>query len=269
MSLESKVNPGYRHGYVVTNQHVIDTAGCPVVRAVSHTSKVRIWDLSPSDWIPHPERDDVAVCYLNLWDEPEMFTSVDVDSFFLDFERMADLEIGVGDDVFMVSGLQNYDGGERNEPIMRFGSLALGKPIEVEQRERSRCQESFIVEMRSVSGHSGSPVFVWLPSHTTRVRRPATARSEMRLLGIDWGHMDPKYGAIANVVPCWKIWEVIDMEFEKQRRVADEAERKRRQSAPLAVMDSNGPQFTKEDFESALKKASRRVTPLKSDEENS
>jgi len=98
------------------------------------------------------------------------------------------------------------------------------------------------------------------------------------LLGIDWCHLcdttivkdkdgaDLPYGykvsqntGMAGVIPAWKIAEVLNCEvFVKDRQ--KEAERSAKASSGISLDVAGKPgKFTKDDFESALKKASRKL----------
>ena len=117
------------------------------------------------------------------------------------------------------------------------------------------------------------------------VNIPQTAFDSMNpkgpyLLGIDWCHLcdtspvtdkDGKkleYGwkvsqntGMAGVIPAWKIAEVLNCEvFVKDRE--KEAERIAKASAGIVLDVAEKPQeFTKNDFETALRKASRKIEP--------
>src|SRR6185312_9408503 len=68
--------------------------------------------------------------------------------------------LGPGDDCFMVGRYINREQRQFDRPVLRFGNLAmLHEPVR--QDERNFDQDSFLVEMRSVKGYSGSPVFVY------------------------------------------------------------------------------------------------------------
>jgi len=103
------------------------------------------------------------------------------------------------------------------------------------------------------------------------------------LLGIDWCHLcdtspvtdkdgqklnyDWKVSqntGMAGVIPAWKIAEVLNCEvFMKDRK--KEAERIAKASSGISLdVAEKSQEFTKEDFETALKKASRKIgTPTK------
>src|SRR5690606_32765811 len=91
------------------------------------------------------------------------------------------------------------------------------------QRERGFHQESFLIEARSLSGFSGSPVFLYVPPFSPRFKTGGFEpddhgfRSEVStgLLGVDWGsfrlgdEVSPNTG-IMGVVPVWKLDELLD-----------------------------------------------------------
>jgi hypothetical protein len=277
ISMHSETLEGFGHCYFVTNKHVIG-AGFPTVRAVCTLGNVRIWPLTELDWEDHPGGDDLAAAHIDLNEGVDVFRTTP-SRICITQAVAAEQNIGVGDDVFMVSRLLGYDGGERNEPIVRFGNLALGKPTRINQGPpRHLMQESYIVEMRSVCGCSGSPVFI-LRNKTIIHEGQLARHSEVWLLGIDWGHLPEgapvvtdsgdqtdmraeTASAIATVVPAWKIKELLDVDrFKEQRRVSEEQEAERRKKARVAVMDTkpHTEEFTKTDFMNALKKASKKL----------
>ena len=65
------------------------------------------------------------------------------------------LDIGPGDPCFTIGRFVRHDGKVRNTPTARFGQIAQGceEPLDG--------QESYLVEVRSIGGFSGAPVFVW------------------------------------------------------------------------------------------------------------
>jgi hypothetical protein len=80
---------------------------------------------------------------------------------FISREMLEHLEIGLGEDVFMIGLYPDQSGGERNIPSGRFGNLAMvaNDRSPVEQPNKMK-RPSHLTDMRSRSGFSGSPVFV-------------------------------------------------------------------------------------------------------------
>lgn len=279
------------HVYVVTARHVI-ARGCTVVRANTVTGGHKILEYAANDWVGHPAGDDIAVCPIAMWSQDIYGSTVVPDSSILTEADLKEYDIGPGDEVFMNGRFLPFDGdaiAHRNTPFVRFGNIS-SMPLKIENRFTRLKQESFIVEMRSISGYSGSPVLVHIPPKTARPRGEGYEEyPEWRtwLLGVDWGHL-PHYGTVTDkdgnehpeelkvrsssamsaVVPGWKLLELLNTEeLVEQRRKEIEADRSKQPHRVVLDFDDDKPrEFTKEDFEDALKKVSRRVTPSKSDE---
>ena len=280
---------GNSNAYVVTNRHVV-AGGFTVVRALSTRGNTKIWSLNKDEWLDHPDGDDLTASFIDVMGEEETFVAVQ-EELFLSKDKAEQEAIGVGDDVFMVSRLLGRDGLERNEPIVRFGNLALGEPAKMRQDgpRNGIQQESYLVEMRSVSGHSGSPAFLLLPHGSIRPNAPRPRpRTDFYFLGVDWGHVPSRHDVldshgsptgkkvdlgsnIATVVPAWKVGELLNVpEFIEQRRKQEEDYERRQDVECAAVLDAEPvAEFDQQDFEAALRKASQRIKPSQSGEEKS
>ena len=143
---------------IVTNRHVIES-GAMVVRINTVDGHRDIIPLDQARWFFHPEGDDLAVCPIKLgpMHQPN-FVRADA---FINRQTIESLEIGPGDDVYIPGRFINHEGKQRNLPSVRFGNISQmpWEPIVVDGRP----QESFLIEARSISGYSGSPVFMHLP----------------------------------------------------------------------------------------------------------
>jgi len=195
---------------------------------------------------------------------------------------VAALEIGPGDEVFIVGRFINHEGKQgkqRNLPSLRFGNIAM-MPWEPIKHPDGHLQESFLVEVRSIGGYSGSPVFVHILPFS---KRPGQKGWSMErgpwLLGIDWGHLPLRkkveewmlddwkpisdgwtvevISGMTGVVPVWRLEELLNIkELASSRKVADE--RLAEELKDAAVLDSAS-DFTKEQFGKDLKKVSRKI----------
>lgn len=242
----------WSHCYAVTNAHVID-GGCLVVRVnINHPkASTMAIPLTKEDWIYHPDGDDIAIASISLDKYIHRFqfispVSVSDGSFFVSKEFHDKFALGIGDEAFMIGRFMARDESGGNAPIARFGHIASSKIETIRQGGRADFpQESYLVEVHSISGFSGSPVFVSLP--TIRVNPiPAPDLQKMPLdsifrnlaraldhriylLGVDWGHLDEaQFPGMAGVVPAWKLTEllncpkVLEMQNEEEKRIAKE-----------------------------------------------
>jgi hypothetical protein len=198
--------------------------------------------------------------------------------------RLSELEVGIGDEVFATGLFTPAPGISRNEPIVRHGNIAM-MPTEQIQTELGYA-DVYLVEARSIGGLSGCPVFV-RPTVQQKVADDGRAGINYlfgvghgaTLLGLMHGHWDireselnkafishdRKHGVnlgIGIVVPAHKILETINRPELVQIR-KETTERLTRRSVPGmdSAKRSTPATFTKEDFEAALKKASRKITP--------
>jgi hypothetical protein len=309
----SSASPTVGHVYAVTNKHIVDN-GCVVIRINRKRGGFDTLPTQLASWVVHPNGDDVAVLPIDMSDETfSQFTWWSIDTrHFITRDIIKTYNVGLGDEVFMVGRLMSHEGRQRNAPVVRFGNISLMadpyEPIRVETLDgQSRDQEGFLVECRSLSGFSGSPVFVFTDQlyKGEDALRVQAAENEKRnykrsqgeglkdtpvfmegrwgpwFLGIDWGHI-PLYReieenrkkrpdlkvelntGIACVLPAWKILELLEVEeLVKQRSEEDRKIAKRLAHESAAVNDiavKESDPFTKQDFEDALKKASRKLS---------
>jgi hypothetical protein len=154
-------HPGNIHLYAVTNKHVID-GGFHVLRFTDMSGRSQVLESKPEDWRFHADGDDIAVKDIEPGDRGVFrLYSVNTDAF-VSKGVIEDFAIGPGDEAFLIGRLITVEGQQRNKPAARFGNISImadpNEPIRLEGRE----QEAFLVECRSLSGFSGSPVFVTL-----------------------------------------------------------------------------------------------------------
>jgi hypothetical protein len=232
--------------YAVTNSHVIREGQSPVIRFNAMRGDHAVLPLPEANWVHHPDGDDIAVSHLGGLNPSILRFRLIPAIMLLTVETIRQQDIGPGDDVFMVGRFVSHDGHQRNLPSVRFGNISMmtGEKI---QHPRQLKVESFLVEMRSVPGYSGSPVFVRIESS---VRRPGDKAlltigraTGPWLLGVDWGHIggfekvkqqdretDSSEGYVVKsntgqmaVAPAWKLRELLHAdEFIEMRRKGDE-----------------------------------------------
>jgi hypothetical protein len=281
--------------YAVSNRHVVHSHGASVIRANTKDGGVRIITAEPTDWIEHPNGHDIAALQIASMDIDGVEIAHVLTGMFVDREDLAG-RIQVGDEVYMIGRFINHDGRVRNTPSVRFGNISMmpGEPIYVDSKTPP--QESFAVELRSMCGYSGSPVFV-SPEHPTR-NFPNSVRGIDLLLGVHWGHIIEPWTVettiikqvaqaglapdereidqvsantgMNGVVPAWRLKELLDIPRFKDERDAEEAaelERLKR-DAPGATLDAaTGEEVNdenpthREDFRRLVDVAARKPEP--------
>jgi hypothetical protein len=201
VSVPSETDPEYLYVYAVTNKHVVHEHGyAPVVRttgAARHENCIdnpdeamlglignrEIIELASNQWTAHSSGDDIAIALLGTERRvPEIgegytmrFHYTIPDHLLIDRKVIRAFDVGPGDDVYMCGRFTGHAGKFFNEPSARWGTISLlHSRIELEEGNE---QEVFLVEMRSLSGFSGSPV-VW--SFPLNLEFYLTAMSEMR-----------------------------------------------------------------------------------------
>lgn len=284
--------------YAVTNTHCIAKSDPRVIlRLNKKTGEKDFLPTQKLDWRDHPEGLDISATQIML--PPEIqYNFVSTDLFFLRPEIVKARLIGPGDDVFMVGRFVGHDGKVGNLPTARFGNISRMNSEPLEDSNGVE-QDSFLVEMKSIPGYSGSPVFVYI--NPTLARPPNWGLTPMNhpyrpeqhgpwLLGIDWCHLRNHFPVLlgdkrtkvkpdqfveintgmAGVIPAWRIRELLDLEeFQMQRKEEDERYAKESQFAGSVSEDSAEaePTFTQQEFEADLRKVTRLVEPSEPDEE--
>ena len=195
--------------YAVSNWHVVCDSGASVVRIVDKTGHVHIWETDSSQWTFIPGGPDLAAIPLRMANRVN--PAVIPLELFISTNEPGDVILG--DDIFMAGRFIDYDGNETNQPALRFGAVSMiGVPITQPTRYAG---PSFVVDMHSRTGFSGSPVYVYRPGNMTSgpggsvmgfgpILGAPTARSWgfgnntfIKLLGIQWGQF-PEAWEIAN-----------------------------------------------------------------------
>jgi hypothetical protein len=267
VAVPSREIPEFWWLYAVSNSHVVTRDGATVIRANSKDGGVKIIESEPTDWITHPSGHDVAI--LQIASGEHDIQSLDVISvlpgMFVTEQDWNIHGVNVGDEVYLIGRFINHEGKARNTPSARFGNISMmpGEPIYIDAT--SRPQESFVVELRSMCGYSGSPVFVH--RNLARNFRPSAGAPDA-LLGVHWGNISEPWPvekkivkqsarhALApderevdlvyantgmnGVVPAWRLMELLEMPKVKAVRDQDEADEKerRKRDTPGATLQS-------------------------------
>jgi hypothetical protein len=244
--------------YLVTAQHIVVGRTDLQIRLNLRNGQSEIFDLPPDQWIFHPDPArtvDVAAMrsHVSLFIYDIVQISLKTDSAIDDILDRWD--IGIGDEVFFPGLFIHHSGQGRNLPIIRSGTIAAmrDEPIKTSSGSIS----AYLIEARSIGGHSGSPVFVNMlverpPGVVTprRAPRPDEEKRGYYLLGLIRGHLRARdtgeyataipaqddlwvNSGIATVIPAQDIWDTLNQpELEEERMVAWRASHKENVDVP-------------------------------------
>jgi len=153
-----KEGPTHGWSYAITNWHVAVRDGFSVMRVNTVDGQTEIFDFGPEDW-EFDKRYDIAVMRFSLKRDLHKFSFVPTRGFCSEFVA-ANQNIGPGDDVFMIGRFIDHDGGQTNQPALRFGHISIN-PTPMPQGPMSSLEPCYCIDLHSRTGYSGSPVFVY------------------------------------------------------------------------------------------------------------
>jgi len=232
----------YMYPYVVSNKHVID-GGCRYLRVPMRDGTDLVDEVPIDFWTFSPD-DDLAVAPIGLPEGHDLLPFPP--DIFLDeacaFEQW---KVFPGDEVAFFGRFIGHDGGRRNRPVLRFGSIAMLPDVDDPIDFGTHKQVGFLVECRSLSGFSGSPAFLRLAqSRLVHPENDPPARGTwiptgVRFLGVNCGHL-PFYSpvregrsttslkvqqlwaetnsGIAVVIPAWNLLALLNQEHLVEAR---------------------------------------------------
>jgi hypothetical protein len=215
--------------YAVTARHVVDQSrrfGPLHLRLNRRAGGFQDLQVPPDAWVTHPTT-DVAVAAASPSHEEFDYRCVMLDVLATD-EFVAARRVGEGDDVFFVGLFNPVPGKEQNQPIIRFGNVALMPReklmLELTPGTRSAI-DAYLVEARSWGGNSGSPAFIYFPPDREMGGGMVIGDNPIVLLGLVHGHYEihqeiallgdvgsgkvPVNAGIAALIPAQKITEVL------------------------------------------------------------
>lgn len=280
-----------RYLYFATAKHVAEDLRNSDIHILVNKrggGKTEVIGTEPPTWYLHPtdKTCDVAIAPVVPNLEAE-FTSIPIEHM-LTRETIEELAIGIGDEVYSVGLFTEVENTSKNIPILRHGNVSM-MPTEQIQTELGFA-DVYLIEARSIGGMSGSPVFVRPTAHiVTSEMLPDGSfeeviglRDRTKFLGIIHGHWDVKevdinrypvthdrkhgvnYG-IAIVVPAVKLIETLNRPELLEKRMKHDEKLKKRGVPGMDSARGNESKeegakvvFTQEDFETALRKASRK-----------
>lgn len=236
------------HHYVVTNRHCVEGSDQVVIRATTRDSQgfgMKTWETLEEDWILHPDN-DLAICSV---DAGEGEIAAHTINSLLSASQMIDLDLGPGDEVFIVGRFIHHDGkAQTNLPILHTGIISMLPLGSIRNPHTKKDESDFLIEVHSRGGYSGSPVFVYaMPADQVNLgSHPRKYGPQLWLLGAMWGHVttfepvvdpdipgdDKRTGTfvrfdtnVAAVVPAWQIAHLMTGNEAAARRDLEEERR--------------------------------------------
>lgn len=199
VSIPSLALPGNSYQYFVTAKHVTVALEGRDTRLIVNAKQGAVQSLTVvgNRWYQHPSDRTADVAVVPYVLTPDLDVISVAPQNFATRDILSKDKIGIGDEVFLVGLFTYAPGRRRNMPMIRHGNLAM-LPEEQIQVE-GEFADAYLIELRSLMGLSGSPVFV---------RRTVTAAgtdaqgksvnlagvtgqpSDFRLLGLMHGHWD-------------------------------------------------------------------------------
>jgi len=272
-------------GYVVTALHLLIEGrpyGKIYVRFNKKDGGYEDIPSNPDDWLTHDETDLAAI---RMGGHPEY------NYRFIYFEHLAtdsliaEHGVGLGDEVFFMGLFSQHPGATQAQPIARVGNISLMPnekiPLRIGEGSTPKPLDAYLVEARSWGGQSGSPAFVYFPPYRIPGGFRVAGQTSMErylLLGIVHGHFSKRQelkllGSISNegggnvkmnlgmaiVIPAQKIVDLLmreDFVAERDKIVKKTKEEDYSIVADSAIDEGEESEFTRKDFEDALKKAS-------------
>jgi hypothetical protein len=233
---------GIAFQYLVTASHVVVGSQRVFLRINRKEGEPKVLSV-PRQWYYHPDPSryvDVAVTPIVLDTQLFDIAHIHVQNF-CDDKWIKDRDIGVGDELFYPGMFVHHLGVGRNLPVMRFGALSA-MPIEPVRFKAGPAIKVYLMEGRSIGGHSGSPVFINMFAPRTyyyeRIVHLPVEPQNYRFLGLlrsylkakDTGEYitdDPKTEdlwvntGISTIVPAQDILETLNQQDLQEQRMTD------------------------------------------------
>ncbi|MGH9745206.1 MAG: hypothetical protein ACRD59_03750 [Candidatus Acidiferrales bacterium] len=242
-------NIGLAH--LVTARHVVEAIepGETVITMNAKDGMSLSLRTGNQKWFYHPtEKDSVDVAVMPFGSA--RFNEYDIEwipeGMFATDQRIADFEIGLGDELFIIGLFTRFFGRTKLTPIVRTGNIAM-MPEDKVAVEGFGDMEAYLAEGRSIGGLSGSPAFVRntvkIPMQIAGGKLTAiSGLGNSHLLGLVHGHwrIQPPFTAsqaeavnmgVSIIVPAKKILETL----YNPELVAMRQEHWNNQSNPLRV----------------------------------
>jgi hypothetical protein len=150
------------HYYGITNWHLANR-GASIIRINTKDGKSRFLKYDAAQWQFIPNADDLSA--IDLTDDLDLETdeiAAYPDRLFVTEKAIKNYKIGIGENTAMIGMLTNHPGQKQNHPAARFGNIALLASEDSPVRQPNKMlRPTHLIDMRSRSGFSGSPVSLW------------------------------------------------------------------------------------------------------------
>ncbi|MDT7542788.1 MAG: hypothetical protein QOE33_2692 [Acidobacteriota bacterium] len=234
------------HVYLITARHCIEKVkehGDLYVRLNFDPRLTDFVKFGDADFLPVPLDDwifpddgaiDIAARPFNLLQEDAVVHQALSQSSFATDRKLNTFNVGIGDAVFILGLFSHREGRRKNIPIVRSGNIAAMPEEPLIDENSGQEYEAYLIEVRSLGGLSGSPVFA---AQGRGLYSAVAAESVMSpgLLGLIRGHWDLRtrknyvgYAedepltvntGIAIVTPIQEVTKLLESdELKKQRR---------------------------------------------------
>jgi len=248
---EEDLKKEYRPAYLVTAAHVIDEIKKHANRVwlrVNVRGNGADWFSvgSVDDWKNHPDASvDISILKVGIesqWDHFGWGTdSLVTETTIKEDEK----EIEIGDEVFTAGLFWPHKGRSKNIPIVRVGNIAAVREEKIELR-KGLFSDLYLMEVRSVGGLSGSPVFIDIVNAKDYKRDAGNIRygARFRVIGVLTGHfkgsdsesismqipeseLDKLNMGIAYLTPAEKIIEGLEQFMSQEKKEIEDHRKKK------------------------------------------
>jgi hypothetical protein len=149
----------------------------------------------------------------------------------------------------MIGLFADHDGHTTNIPKARFGHISMmpNDKAPIEQPNGTTTKSSYVVDMHSRTGFSGSPVFFYrtLGADLAQANRTNVMLNQQPLfglLGLHWGQFPEEFtstdehhrtlrlegmSGMTCVIPAWRLFHLLNLDELKAMRVKREEEQRK------------------------------------------
>lgn len=169
VGVQVKEKPGSFASFLVTAKHVLQDASGKWHKEIyirlnkkDGGAEVTKIELAKDQPFTHMDPDVDIAAFACLLNEGTMDFKLVQDDLVATKQIVADAGIMEGDEVFFAGLFTSHVGQKKNQPIIRFGRIALMSDEKIEWKDGdkpSKWIDLYLLECQSFGGNSGSPVF--------------------------------------------------------------------------------------------------------------